>query len=107
MLVYFKLKEFLVTAKPDIRVLFLVYLVRQKHKKRILCFANTVDCAKRLNMLLASFQGIKSKFLSSHLHPDKRQRILNLFSVGLCQVSDVIAIGNCFLCGKFITRLYI
>uniref|UniRef100_A0A095CB23 Multifunctional fusion protein n=1 Tax=Schistosoma haematobium TaxID=6185 RepID=A0A095CB23_SCHHA len=80
------LEEFLVTAKPDIRVLFLVYLVRQKHKKRILCFANTVDCAKRLNMLLASFQGIKSKFLSSHLHPDKRQRILNLFSVGLCQI---------------------
>ncbi|CAH8560759.1 unnamed protein product [Schistosoma mattheei] len=80
------LEEFLVTAKPDIRVLFLVYLVRQKHKKRILCFANTVDCAKRLNILLASFQGIKSKFLSSHLHPDKRQRILNLFSVGLCQI---------------------
>ncbi|CAH8526403.1 unnamed protein product [Schistosoma turkestanicum] len=80
------LEEFLVTAKPNIRVLFLVYLIRQKHKQRILCFTNTIDCAKRLNMLLSYFNGIQSKFLSSHLHPDKRQRILNLFSSGMCQI---------------------
>ncbi|TNN06744.1 ATP-dependent RNA helicase DDX51 isoform 1 [Schistosoma japonicum] len=80
------LEEFLVTAKSDIRVLFLVHLVRDKHKKRILCFTNTIDCGKRLNLLLSNFQGIQSKFLSSHIHPNKRQRILNLFSIGMCQI---------------------
>ncbi|KAK4470934.1 hypothetical protein MN116_006441 [Schistosoma mekongi] len=80
------LEEFLVTAKSDIRVLFLVHLVRDKHKRRILCFTNTINCAKRLNILLSNFQGIQSKFLSSRLHPDKRQRILNLFNVGMCQI---------------------
>ncbi|CAH8852755.1 unnamed protein product [Trichobilharzia szidati] len=80
------LEEYLITAKPDIRVLFLVYLIRQKHKSRILCFTNTVNCAKRLNLLLSNFQNIHSKFLSSNLHPNKRQRILNSFSTGMCQI---------------------
>ncbi|CAH8594503.1 unnamed protein product [Heterobilharzia americana] len=90
------LQEFLVTTKPDIRVLFLVHLIRQMHKKRILCFTNTTNCAKRLNMLLTNFQDIHSKFLSSHLHPDKRQRILNSFSNGMCQIlvcTDAMARG--------------
>ncbi|VDQ04339.1 unnamed protein product [Trichobilharzia regenti] len=81
------LEEYLITAKPDIRVLFLVYLIRRKHKSRILCFTNTVNCAKRLNLLLSNFQNIHSKFLSSNLHPNKRQRVLNSFSTGMCQVS--------------------
>ncbi|VEL35492.1 unnamed protein product [Protopolystoma xenopodis] len=82
------LQEFYVRVSPQQRILFLVYLVRIRQMRRILCFANSREAVHRLTVLLArGFSGIGASELSGGMPVVKRQRVLQAFSRGDVQAS--------------------
>jgi ATP-dependent RNA helicase DDX51/DBP6 len=75
-----------VASTPTEKPLVLLHLLHQCHFKQTLCFTNSVETTHRLFKLLQLFGDLGVAELSSHLHPEKRKKILRKFAAGKIQV---------------------
>lgn len=90
-----ELKEMYVSLVLQQKPLTAIHLIKNLGYRRMLCFVNSIDTAKRLNKLL-QLNGINSMEFSSSLHAARRTRIKTKFEAGKLDVlvcSDVMARG--------------
>ncbi|XP_005111550.1 ATP-dependent RNA helicase DDX51 [Aplysia californica] len=90
------LKEKFMDCKAAEKPLMLLHFVITKKFENVLCFANSVESAHRLFLLVKQMSGVRAAEISSNIHTEKRERIIRRFERGDLQLlicSDVMTRG--------------